>query len=66
MTTIPAEKTEVTLLLDEAELYGIKLEEASAEKLLALVGNRGVCMDALLMETRPGWLVEIVGETKKK
>lgn len=61
MSTLPYRPTEVTALRDEAKRYGIELESGQCMKLLKLVGNRPLCIDALLMERRPSWLAEIVG-----
>lgn len=66
MSTIPDEKTEVASLLDESVVHGIIMTEDDAKQLIDLVGNHDVCIDALLMEKRPEWLVAIVGKAKAK
>ena len=61
MTTIPYSPTEVAALREEVRLYGISLSPEAAWSLLRTVGNRGLCVDALLLSRRPEWLEKIVG-----
>lgn len=56
---------EVNDFRSKVRLLGFDLTIAQATKLLKLVGREDVCVDALLMEKRPAWLVAIVGEKKK-
>lgn len=64
MTTIPYSPTEIAALRAEVQIYGIKLSPDKAWTLLRKVGDRGLCVDALLLERRPEWLTEIVGKAK--
>lgn len=60
--TVTHTANEATALRSEVANYGITLNPAVALKLLGHVGNRHLCVDALLMERRPAWLEEIVGK----
>lgn len=62
MSTLPYSPTEVAALREDAKLYAIELSISGAAKLLKIVGDRALCIDALLMPRRPEWLVAIVGE----
>lgn len=64
MSTAADDRTEAASLADDVALFGVIITEANAERLLALVGNRDLCVDALLMKERPAWLEEYVGLPK--
>lgn len=58
---IPYSPTEVAALREEMRLYGVQLAPTKAWNLLRHVGDRYLCVDALLMSPRPAWLEAIVG-----
>jgi len=66
MTTIPYNPTEVTALRKEMALYGRPITTQAAWQVLRLVGDRSLCVDALLMDPRPEWLEKIAGPLKPK
>jgi hypothetical protein len=60
VTTIPYSPVAVTALREEMALYGVKLSPDKAWELLRKVGDRHLCVDALLMDPRPVWLVQML------
>lgn len=66
MTTIPYSPTEISALRKEVALYGVRLDQKQAWTLLRKVGHRPLCVDALLMDPRPGWVAEIAGPLPEK
>ncbi len=66
MTTLPYSPTEVAALRKEMSLYGTQLSPTAAWELLRKVGNRHICVDALLMVPRPAWLTSMVGPAVEK
>ncbi len=50
---------------NEMKQYGVNIASNEALKLLCHVGNRYLCVDALLMTVRPEWLEELVGPRAK-
>lgn len=62
MSTLHATPIEAASLRDEMKCYGISIAQTTAWRLLRRVGDRSLCVDAMLMKRRPAWLSELLNE----